>query len=265
MGHQRLGILRSTRPWRAVVALITGGASAATVAAAVAREVERQRRRADGSPGLCQAFLLLTQIPLAARQSDFGAALRKLDLAVTNVPTLIDISSAMMGRLDDLTRASGRPDDLSEMSSKAAVESLIAMASQPGQSLFGASYAADEARSALRGLSTDRQFGLLTRDFMARITRHTLDYFLSRLLPDHVGQGRRLESLRDHQVFDTALGAHCRETAFIVEDYASDWYSKTNFEGGITLEKATTFIHVALGKMLAELRVRGQTKVPVDA
>ena len=258
MGHQRLGTLPTTRRWKNVVALITGGASAAAVAAAVAQAVETGLTKASNNAALRQAFWLLTQIPLAARAPEFGTGLRKLGLAVGDTPSLIEIGTAMMASIDQASHLAGRPNDLSEMATKAAVESLVTVASQPTESLFGATYAADEARAALRGLSTDRQFGALARDFVARLTRGCLDYFLSRTLPNQVGTGQRFQSIKDHNAFDRALALHCRETALIVEEFAVGWYSKTNYEGGITPQKAGGFIHYAFWKVREELRARGE-------
>jgi hypothetical protein len=256
MGHQRLGILPTTRRWRQVIALITGGAGAEAVAAATADAAEASLKAASDDTALRHAFWLLTQIPLAARTPNFGIALRNLGLEIGDRPSLVEIASAMMSAIDKVSVDSGRMTDLSEMATKAATESLIAVADRESVTLFGETYAADEARSALHGLATERQFGVLARDFMSRLTRHCLDYFLSRELPNHVGINQRFQSLKDHDAFEKALALHCRETARIMEKFASGWYSKANFEGGITRDKAGAFVHVAFKKIRAELQMR---------
>lgn len=101
-----------------------------------------------------------------------------------------------------------------------------------------------------------RQFSLLSRDFFARLTRRSLDYFLSRELPNHVGVNSRFHSVREHRDFEQALDAHCHETALIVRDFAGEWFSKTNYEGGIDQLKAGRFAHVAFRKLRQELRIR---------
>jgi hypothetical protein len=42
-----------------------------------------------------------------------------------------------------------------------------------------------------------------------------------------------------------------------VEEFSGGWFSKTNFEGGITPKKAADFVFVALKKLRAEL-ARGE-------
>ncbi len=105
------------------------------------------------------------------------------------------------------------------------------MASRNGSSLFGTTYAADDALEALTRPVDNRQFGVLARDFFSRLIRSFLGYFLSRAFPQHVGNNQRFQSIRDHDAFDQALGHHCRETSLIVEKFACDWFSKTNYRG----------------------------------
>lgn len=256
MGHQRIGTLHASRPWKAVIALITGGATAAEVAAETAIAAEHSLDEASRNPSLRYAFWLLTQIPLAARKDDFAGALRKVGLVVSNSPSLLEIGAAMLAAIDQEGLRSRRRDDFSELASKAATQSLVALASRDEDSLFGTTFEADEARAALRGFSTSRQFGVLARDFMARLIQSFTGYFLSRALPLHVGATKRFQSIRDHHEFNVALDRHCRETSFIVEQFACEWFSKAEFEGGIDLRKAGNFMHVALGKVKAELLVR---------
>jgi hypothetical protein len=162
----------------------------------------------------------------------------------------------MMAAIDRRALRERRRTDPGEMATLAAVESVVAAAGREGPGLFGPSYAADEAHAALRGLSSDRQFGLLARDFFGRLTRRCLDYFLSRVMADHVGLDRRFPSIRDHHVFDDAMALHCREVSLIIEEFAAGWYGKTEFEGGITPERASGFVHIAFEKVRAELQKR---------
>jgi hypothetical protein len=200
----------------------------------------------------------LTQIPLAARNDDPVDSFRRLGLHVGPAPSLIEITTALMGALDRMVAASGRHmSDLGEMAQLAAVESLQAVAGNAARTLLGPSHAAEDARIALAGLGTAKQFGVLSRDFLSRLLRRCLDYYLSRELPNHIGANGRFHSLRDHRAFEDALDAHCRETALIVEGFASDWFSKASYEGGITSEKAGGFVHHAFRKLRSELRHRG--------
>ncbi len=249
-------MLHATRKWQDVIALITGGASAAEIAAETALAAEQSLKRASRNQMLRHAFWLLTQIPLAARKENFAEALRELGLAVGNAPNLIEIGAAMIAAIDRVSFTTQRRDDLSEIASKAATESLIGVAGRSEESLFGATYGADDARAALRRLSTNRQFGILAREFMTRLITSFTGYFLSRTLPLHVGVQKRFQSFRDHHAFEQAIARHCQETSLIMEQFACEWFSKTNYEGGITPKKAGDFLHVAIEKVTAELAYR---------
>lgn len=142
------------------------------------------------------------------------------------------------------------------MAQNAVVESLTAIAGRETADLFGSGHDPAATRAALSGLATMKQFGILARDFFARLTRRCLDYFLSRELPNHVGLNARFRSHAEFLAFEDALDRHCRETALIVRDFAGEWFSKSTYQGGIDPPKAGGFAHVALDKVLSELRVR---------
>ena len=79
--------------------------------------------------------------------------------------------------------------------------------------------------------------GELAREFFASLTRRYLDYYLSRELSQHVGPQRRLPTITVHVDFNQALELHCREASRIVEDFAGSWYTKAQFQGGITPDR----------------------------
>jgi len=71
------------------------------------------------------------------------------------------------------------------------------------------------------------------------------------------GPGGAVDTIDAHSEFKEALKLHCRQAAVIVEEFAGGWYTKTNYETGITPEKAGGFGYVALKKMAAELKRGG--------
>jgi hypothetical protein len=205
-------------------------------------------------PLLAYSFWLLTQLPLAARAPDFPDAAGRLGLDIGSEPSLLEVVGAFSDAIDRATAGASGRTDLGEMARKAATESLTAIAGADLPSLFAVT--SEDIRLEVAKLAAPDRFARLARDFFARLTRHHLDYYLSRALADQVGPGRRLPTIADHSAFDSALDQHCREASRIVESFASGWFSKTNYKGGITPEKARNFAFVALGKIAAELRQR---------
>jgi hypothetical protein len=254
MGHIRLKRLPATREWRQVVGLLARGASVEEVASVSADAAHGALQYARRDPGLVYSLWLLTQIPLAARAPDFDQAARDLGLKLAAEPSLMDVVAAFSDAVDRAThRATGRTD-LGEMAQLAAAESLAIVAGAELPGLFGPTAA--DVRLALGKLAAPDRFARLARDFFARLTQRHLEYYLSRTLSHHVGPGRRLTTAADHTAFNAALDQHCRETSRIVEAFAGGWFSKANYRGGITTEKAGDFAFVALGKIAAELRMR---------
>ena len=254
MGHQRLGMLPRTLKWQAVVDLISGGADVSSIASEVSAAAERSTEMAANDPGASVALHTLTQVLLAARTDQFVPELRRLGLMVGNEPSLLEVTSALANAIDGQVRELGGRTDLGEMAKLAVVESLNAVAGRELNTLFGTT--TDDVRRTFAGLATVKQFGLLTTDVFARLTRRQLDYFLSRELPRHVGASSRFHTLKEHHEFNRALDTHCRETARIVREFSGEWFSKHTYEGGITREKARGFVHVAFDKIRKELSQR---------
>jgi hypothetical protein len=254
MGHKRLGTLPKTKRWQQVIASLDDGESVARVAAASSDAAEGALSRAATDPTLIRAFWLLTQLPLAARETDFSERLRELGLRIGSSPQLFEIIGAFSEAIDAHTRAIREGSDLGEMAQLAATESLSAIVGRSLPGLFGPT--AEEVQQAIGRLATSKQFSDLARDFFARLTRRHLEYYLSRELSNHVGPASRFRSIAEHSDFNADLDQHCREVARIVKEFAGGWFGKTNYEGGITPEKAEAFVSVALKKIRSELRKR---------
>src|SRR6476646_4734657 len=153
MGHQHLGRLSGSRKWRQVVALISGGADVRDVAAATSAAAESQMIDASGDQAVRHAVWLLTQIPIAARHSEFCSELKKIGLLVSERPTLVEIAATMVDAVDRHVASTDGRTDLGEMAQLSAVESLNAVAGRELSDLFGTT--PDKTKAALGGLGTD--------------------------------------------------------------------------------------------------------------
>ena len=245
MGHIRLGNLPRTRKWQQVVALLDSGAATTDEVAAATLDASKQGLEDAGhDPALAYSFWLLTQLPLCARKSDYSEELRKLGISVTSDPGLLDLVGAFSDSVDAHIRRTGGRTDLGEMAQMGAAESLTSTLRQQTESLFGTTPA--DVQRELAKLATPKNFSVLARDFFSRLSERYLTYFLSRELSNH-------RSVDENRQFREALSLHCKQASKIVEQFAGGWYSKTNFEGGITQRKAANFIQVALKKLRAEL------------
>jgi hypothetical protein len=255
MGHLRLGTLPDTAPWRRVVGLIADAADVSTIAGATIDAARKGLDKARIDAGLAYCYWLLTQTVLAARQPDFSVALGKAGIRTAADPSIFDIVASFSDAVDTHLRTSGGRTDFGEMALLACVGSLTELLGRRSVNLFGTTSV--EVKQAARELSTRDGFATLAHDFFARFTFRFLGYHLGRELSQHVGGNGRFPDPGEHNAFTENLETHCREAALIVKDFAGAWYSKHNFEEGITPRKARGFVTHALDKLGSELQRRG--------
>ncbi len=255
MGHVRLGVLPKSRKWNQVVDELRLGAEIDAVATSAADAAETALQRASKDPAFLHAFWLLTQIPLAARGPNFVDDLRLLGVQVPDQPGLMDVVAAISGAVDRYAREQGGRTDLGEMAQMAAIESLTALVGQDLPSLFEPG--PGEVQRAIGRFAGGDRFSALAREFFARLTQRSLDYYLSRELSKHIGAGERFRDDAARSQFDDALDRHCREASRIVEALAGGWYGKNVYQGdGLTPDAVRRFAPVAFKKIRAELRKR---------
>ena len=211
-------------------------------------------KRASKDPGLKNSFWLLVQIPHAARDASFSSTLNDLGVCLPGEPTMIALGTAMSEALDRRVAGERPRTDLGEIAHLCALESLQTIACKEIPDLFGT--LEEKTRRALRGLSEPGPFSVLARDFFSRLQRRTLSYFLGRVLPDHVGDQKRFQTLRDLMEFEKALDRHCWEASLIVQGYAAGWLSKAHSNDSLTETSAQGFAAYALEKICAELAQR---------
>lgn len=258
MGHIRLGNLPRTRKWQQVVALIEGGAGTAQIANATITAAEKGLKLAAEDKGLVETIWLLTQLPLAARSDNFAQALQSAGLNVSDSPSLMEVIGAFSDAIDKKLANNGGRTDLGEMAQMAASETMAEVIGSRTQSLFGTT--PDDVKNAFSKLATNKQFSTFAKDFFSRLTNKCLDYFVSRAVAHHVGEGRRFRTLAQQGEFTKALGTHSREASKIVEDFSGGWFSKTTWEKkGISRQDAAGFAHVAMKKIVAELKEGART------
>lgn len=254
MGHVRLGILPKSREWTQVVELLAAGSDVSELAAAVAIAAENELFSARSDPVLGNTVWLLTQLPLAARSDRFAAELTALGFSPGSEQSLLAIVAGFSGAVDSQVSGTAARTDLGELACQAASESLTSLVGAQMPGLFGSD--PNDLRIELAKFATRDRFARLARDFFARLTHKTLDYYLSRVLADHVGPGRSLATLHDQSRFRRAFDLHCREASVIVEQFAGGWFSKANYQGSLTRESAQNFSDYALKKVRDELRAR---------
>jgi len=254
MGHVHLGVLPAGKKWTEIVRLLDEGAGVSELADAVAVAAESEIIAARGDPVLASTVWLLTQLPLAAQSDRFSAELTALGFPLGSDASLINIVAGFSSAVTSPLIDPGGRTDLGPLALQAAAEALSTLVGSGMPSLFGTS--SEDVRIELAKFATKNRFAALARDFFARLTHKTLDYYISRELANHVGPARGFASLEQSDRFRAALEAHCRDVAVIVESFAGGWFSKANYTGRLTRQATQNFTDYALKKIRDELRAR---------
>lgn len=255
MGHTTLGVLPRTRYWKDVAELLAGPAANHAIFAASARAAEKDLLQATDDPVFIEAVRLLLAIPAAARAKDFGDALRAQDMAVTHRPELLDIVTAATRRLDQVRATQGLQSDLGELAARALSATLTTSIGDALPGLFAAT--PDDVQAAARDLSWNKSVAEYTRSFFGSLASGTLSYWLDRTLDLEIGDGRRFPDVAARQAFQTELDQFAWESSRIIREFSGGWYGKIlHRDGGFSSLEAARFGHVALKKIVDDLRTR---------
>jgi len=228
MGHVRLGSLPRSRAWKEVVGLITAGADVSQIANATIRAADKAFSIVLNDEGFTEAVWLMTQLAIAAKKDNFNDHLQSVGINLPQDSSLPDVAAAVAEAMDRKLESNGSRSDLGEMSQRALVGALVEHISPKLPSLFTPD--ASDVQAALASLGKKREFGELSRTFFAKLTNESMNYFLSKTLATHLGEGQRFATMNEMGQFEKALTTHCKEASLIVEQFSADWFSKHKYE-----------------------------------
>lgn len=262
MGHTRLGPIPKSRKFTDVIAKLSGEGTqregtvglavedVQDIAAQTLEAVQAGLAKGVNDLGLRYTFFLLTQIVLSARQNDWQSRLEKFGIQLSDESTLFDLTVEMQAAIDDYVFQNGHSTDISEMAQQAAGEAISALAGPRAETLFGNE--GDQLQIVIRELSTKKGFSELGQRFFGNFIANYLNFFLSRVTPQYLG-GQRLPQVGDVSQFNKAFQLHCLQSAQIVRNFCGQWYSKTEFQEGISLTNTSRFMYVAMNKLRDEM------------
>lgn len=254
MGHLEPSEMAAGPRWREVKRLLASDASIENLADATINAAESELTSADHDPAFVYTVWLLTQIPIAANQSNHHAALAELGFPPESTRSLHDFVAAFSNAVNAHVAHHPERTDFGELARLAAAESLSTVVGFSLPALFDAS--PDDLKTELAKLGTKTNFARLARDFFARLTSKTLEYYLSRERPKNVTSDNLLPSIDNQIASRRALEDHCYAASVIVERFAGGWYGKAKYHGKIIPDQARNFAAYALKKMQKELRRR---------
>ena len=258
MGHIRLGTLQRSKKWRDVIGLLDSNADIERIAEAAAHASELDLKRASDDPFFQFVTQLLVRLPLLARAPGFEAEMAELGLPSKAVNSVTGLLSGLNEAINQQAFQQGHSSDAGELARSALIESLSVQLRDKLPTLFEPT--AQEVRKALASFAGGQEFSALARDFFARLSYRSLDYYLSRELADHIGPDKRFGNDGDRVAFESALRQHTFEASKIVESFAGGWYGKTVWrDQNLSQDKINDFTRYAFKKMRSELGRRRAT------
>jgi hypothetical protein len=259
MGHTRLGKLPKTQNWDAVVASLFGeadpaktdfGFEIARVAFATLDAAQRALEGVKPDEALGDIFFLLTRLALSGRKVGWLTYLRENGIDLPDDCGPLDLRIAFGDAIDRRLREAGLASDVAEMAHLAAGEALTAfMESEPGDLFSGNK---DQLQAVLRRMAGKKGFGRLARNFFGGFVARFLNFYLSRTVRTDLGASG-LDQVGDVTRFNESLRLHCQQSARIVEIFAAEWLSKTEYQQGVDRRNASAFVAIALRKLRDEM------------
>src|ERR1051326_2250886 len=193
MGHTRLGDLPHSQKWRAVIAAMSSvdlldqqrrSQEMERIAVGILDAAESGLDKAIDDVGLRHTFYLLTQLVLAARETDWRNSLGRMGIEIAEGDSTFELTAKIQDSIDEYVSAQGHPTDISEIAQQAAGEAITKLADPTAATLFGSGEA--ELQRALRSLSTKKGFADLGQTFFGRFMAHFMNFYLSRITASQI-------------------------------------------------------------------------------
>ncbi|CAM3583087.1 hypothetical protein THPR109532_17285 [Thalassospira profundimaris] len=260
MGHQRLGSPPASRKLPEIINLLVAGTASATeLVEAITKATEAALTRALKDQAFVEALWLLVKIPQAAKAESFSEALRAVGVAAPDNPSATDLVAGYDAAIEAVQRRSdGDVTDLGEMARQAGISALYSLIEERLPSLWEPTR--EDVRTTLATFVGPEKFGELSQRFLTNFSERTIQYYLDREIPRHLGPGNVVQSVGDMAVFDDAVRRHCAESTMIMRPFAKDWLGKSVYSEGkdISQKKLVGFTAVALKKVRKEFEIRSK-------
>jgi hypothetical protein len=263
VGHTRLGVLPASKKWNELRALIAGDATAEAISEKTLSNVIGLFGDADADrygalakePGVVESMWALMTLPALARETpQFERALGSVGFelppgAWTSPVAFVDaVADAVADRVEQ-----SEAGTFSELGVLAFRETALRHLARTVGSLFDSDRS--EIARSWSAFGTSARFGDLAQHFLASLLERSVQYYVSRAVPEYVGSDKRFNDPDDVEAFNRDVGVWCRERAGIAEAFAASWLSKETYvHGRPTRDTAARFVAYALAKVGSEVR-----------
>ena len=250
MGHIRLGILPRTHRWRQVIDLLEQAVSLPELAQATFDAAQAGLARVPEDQGFTQTLTTIFEFIDGLQSKDPTAVLRQKGFIIPNDASLFDYISSFKERADAAISEVRLRSDVAEIAQNSFTQIVFEGVAPSLPTFFGAG--PGDVQKALQADLKGQPLAKTMHEFFVTFTQQYLNYYLSRELPYHVGQGKTLPNINGHSAFNEALDLYIRQTVRITDEFTPGWFGKARYERRLSHESVSRFAQVAFMKIRSE-------------
>ena len=253
MGHERVGALPHTKPWRDVVDSIADAASVdgdiQKLANATLRGVQKRLLNIKDDAGFVASFQFLLGLTLSASPGINRSSLGELNINLDANPSPLKLAHT----LNQYVANNKQSAEYAEMARKAATDTISIWTRQRAQQLsFDAT--SNQALAIWGAASDGRGFCEVARIFFGKFVERYLSYFISREASSRLNNTEDRERLAQSlENYIDNVSHHAFETAKITQSFAAGWFNKHTQGKMPTQSEITDFLSYAISKLREEL------------
>jgi hypothetical protein len=254
MGHERIGVLPRTKPWKELITQIgsfsSSSESISQIARSTLKNVRKQYEYIDQDSGVQASYEFLVLLSHSFQKNDPAQFLVDHKIIVEGNITLLKIAKA----LKDYVKPNINSTEYGAIAQSAAIDALTDWFQS---NLTNELRLFDESVPStlyLKKLSNGSGFCEISRMYFANFTERYLKYFLEREASSHIYniEERNRFSIEIENHIDK-ISRHAFETSKITQSFAAGWFNKNVKNNIPSRKKIEGFLNIAFGKMKGEL------------
>lgn len=254
MGHERVGALPKTKPWRAVVGQIASFTPANSNISDIAKQtLKNVRHRFDSietDSGVLSSFEFLVLLSFGSKEKSLTKYMESKGIHLAENATPLQLSK-------ELSKWVNRHKGSSEYSAfaqGAAVDAVSEWYKQNDSSQTNLFFSTKEPSDVWRKSANGSGFCELSRLYFSKFTERYLKYFLEREASSTIttidGRDGFDKEIRTHL---NDISKHAFETSKITQSFAAGWFNNQLKRGAPSKKSIQSFLTIAFGKMKSEL------------
>jgi hypothetical protein len=253
MGHERIGILPKTRPWKQIVeqmaASMVSEINIEGIITQTLTNVRSRFRHIHQDKGVLAAFQFIVTLSVAASQDNPIKFLSNQDIHVDPNASPISLARAVSKKVQERL-ASFEYGDIAQSASIDAI--AVWYDEKKGQRrLFDFP---EDPFDTWRGARGGSGFCELSRLFFAKFTERYLNYFLERAASSQINSIDERQLFRDRlQKYVDVTSKHAFEMARITQSFAAGWFNKHAVSDVPSERELENFLSLGFGKIRDEL------------